>query len=497
MTTQKMLAHLPLLLAKEPKSVAIIGFGSGVTAGSALQYPIEKLDVVEIAREVIEASRFFEHVNRNPLRDPRTRLIVDDGRNHLRYTDRRYDVIISEPSNPWISGMASLFTKEFFAESAARLADGGVHCQWFHGYNMSPEDLRTVIATFRTAFPHALLWTLTGYDLLLVGSKSPIDVDPHEIEQKFNRVQEDLEGIKIGDTYTITSSFLLRDADLDRFSRGAVLNTDDRPILEFSAPLSIYADTTAENIAALSGAAQSLVVLPATSENHLHKAEALFAAEAFPEAQKEFEAALNEHASEIIRLSAADFYARQGQYPKATSLLEEVVKTDPNNVDALEKLDDALAEISSPRLAEVTERLLKVAPDSAIGLHHLATIRLYTGRFDEAIAAAKKALQRDPKSGRTRSVLAIAYDRTFQPELAEAEFRRAIAESPDDWVSYNNYGIFLLGRNRAADAIQQFQRAVDLNPENTQGLVGMSEALDRAGRTREAQAWRRRAEMLK
>src|SRR5439155_12969209 len=99
------------------------------------------------------------------------------------------------------------------------------------GYNMSLDDLRTVVATFRTAFPHAMLWTLTGYDLLLLGSKSPINIDPQAIEQKFDRVRGDLEGIKIRDPYTITSSFLLRDTDLDRFSRGAVLNTYNRPIL--------------------------------------------------------------------------------------------------------------------------------------------------------------------------------------------------------------------------------------------------------------------------
>ena len=136
-------------MASGDTGVAIIGGGSGVTAGSALKHPIEKLDVVEISREVVAASRFFSHVNDDSLTDARTELIVGDGRNHLRYSDRQYDVIVSEPSNPWMSGMASLFTREFFAEARSRLAAGGIHCQWFHSYNMSLDDMRSVIATFR------------------------------------------------------------------------------------------------------------------------------------------------------------------------------------------------------------------------------------------------------------------------------------------------------------------------------------------------------------
>ena len=121
MTTQKMLAHLPLLLANQTKQVAIIGLGSGVTAGAALQHPIESLDVVEISPEVAAASKYFLHVNHHPLEDSRTHLIIGDGRNHLRYTGKKYDVTISEPSNPWMSGMASLFTREFFQEVLATI----------------------------------------------------------------------------------------------------------------------------------------------------------------------------------------------------------------------------------------------------------------------------------------------------------------------------------------------------------------------------------------
>jgi Tfp pilus assembly protein PilF len=208
---------------------------------------------------------------------------------------------------------------------------------------------------------------------------------------------------------------------------------------------------------------------------------------------KEFEEALRNHPTNITRLASADFYSHQGQYPKTVGLLDEVLATDPNNTEALEKLADALDEQGSSRLTETTDRLLKVSPESAIGLYHLATTRLYENRFDDAIRTARHALERDPASSRTRNVLAIAYEKTFQPDLAEAEFRSSITRTPDDWISYNNYGIFLLGRNRVSDAREQFQRAIRLNPENVRGFLGMSEVARQTGNARNAEEWYQKA----
>ena len=529
MITQKLLAHIPLLVSKSAKNVAIIGLGSGVTAGAALKHPIEKLDVVEISPEVVDASRFFSHVNHNALNDPRTELIVGDGRNHLRYANRQYDVVISEPSNPWMSGMASLFTREFFREARLRLAPGGIHCQWFHGYNMSIDDVRTVIATFRTEFPHAMLWTLTEYDFLLLGSPSPLTIDEHVLQHNFERVSGDLKEVRIQDLYSVTSLLFLRDQELDRFAEGAVLNTDDRPVLEFRAPRFIHANTADENFAALSAARDNPKESNATSENHRHKGEMFLSAEAFKEAMKEFRAALaldvnDEQAwkglvetergadrSElqtffeealrtqplrVVRFAAADFYSQQGRYTRAVEILDDALKEDPNSLQTLEKLADVLGLQGSARLPQVAERLLTIAPENTIGLYHVATIRLYQSRLDEAIQIAKRLLQHEPQNIRGRNLLAIAYGQTFQPELAEAEFRRAIEQSPEDWLSCNNYGLFLLERGKPAEALQQFRHAISINPENVQAFVGMGEAYRQAGNMREAQTWYRKALQL-
>ena len=138
--TQSLLAHLPALFAGEPERGLVIGYGSGMTAGALLAHPeIQRLDVLELESGVIRSSPYFHSVNGDPFADPRTQLIIEDGRTHLSYTDRRYDVITSEPSNPWMSGVSNLFTVEFYEAVKRRLAPGGVFAQWVQNYDLSDE----------------------------------------------------------------------------------------------------------------------------------------------------------------------------------------------------------------------------------------------------------------------------------------------------------------------------------------------------------------------
>ena len=132
MLTQRLLGLLPTMLHAGPRDALVIGLGSGVTADAVLASDeIRHLDVVEISPEVVEASEYFVRENHDVLRKPAVRLLVGDGRSHLRLSARQYDVIVSEPSNPWMAGVSALFTREFFAAARARLRSGGIFCQWF------------------------------------------------------------------------------------------------------------------------------------------------------------------------------------------------------------------------------------------------------------------------------------------------------------------------------------------------------------------------------
>jgi spermidine synthase len=191
MPTQIMVAAYPLLLhARGPQDldVAIVGFGSGVTVGAALSFPVRHVDAMELEASVVDgASRFFSDVNHLPRKHesfpfvaaPRLTLHNDDGRNFLAATRAKYDVIISEPSNPWITGVSDLFTVDHFRVSKKRLKPGGVYCQWVQLYEMSPENIKTIYRTFASQFRYVLAFAAEelSSDTILVGSDSPLPID--------------------------------------------------------------------------------------------------------------------------------------------------------------------------------------------------------------------------------------------------------------------------------------------------------------------------------
>ncbi|MCG6924029.1 MAG: hypothetical protein LJF30_01705 [Acidobacteria bacterium] len=248
MQTQVLLAHLPLM-AHDAKRVAVVGWGSGVTAGAALSYPVEDVDAFEIEPAVVEASVHFEEESGDPLADPRLRLVVGDARARLRRSPESYDVIISEPSNPWITGIANLFTQEYFRIVDSRLSPDGVVCQWFHLYGMSEEATQSLVATFASVFPEQLLFRLSsGRDVLLLGSHRPIRFSLPRMRRVFEDParSEVLGSIGLHYPFDLLVGMSLDTRGCAEFSRGATLNTDDNMHLELSAPRTLYVDRAEE-----------------------------------------------------------------------------------------------------------------------------------------------------------------------------------------------------------------------------------------------------------
>jgi spermidine synthase len=247
MDTQRLVGHLPLLMAPRLDSVLVVGMGSGTTCGAVGLYPVRKIDCVEIEPVVVDASEYFLHVNRNILQDPRFHLIVADARNYLIAGQQKYDVIINEPSNPWVAGVASLFTVENFQALRDHLADDGVICQWLQLYEMSPSDVACVVATFTKVFPDATLWWATREysDVVLVARKQPWKVDLAQMRQRAQlnpEIAADLARTRFQSPDEVLSYLMLGAADLRRLGATGALNTDDWPYLEFSAPRSLYGD---------------------------------------------------------------------------------------------------------------------------------------------------------------------------------------------------------------------------------------------------------------
>ena len=240
MPTQVMLGQLPLLLAPNTRNGLIVGFASGVSVGAMLQSPIESLECVELEPATVDGSRFFEHVNNRPLKDPRLRLIIDDARTYLRVTPSRYDVIVSEPSHPWVPGVANLFTREFFVLGRERLNDDGVFAQWVQIYQLSTDSLRSVLATFHSVFPHVLVFRVEGAtkgkDLILIGSKSPLTMQRLASRILDPKAIVELARVNITKEADVSAWFVCDESRLGPAVAGALINTDDNMHVETTVP---------------------------------------------------------------------------------------------------------------------------------------------------------------------------------------------------------------------------------------------------------------------
>ena len=248
--TQVLLGQLPMLMHPHADTVMVIGYGSGVTLGSILTHPVKSVQVAEISPEVIEASEHFNHVNNRPLEDPRTRVFIDDARSILKLSESRFDVIVSEPSNPWIAGIGNLYTTEFFEVCKERLGKEGLMVQWFHLYEMDDATFELVVRTFHSVFPHVTMWQSLVADVLMIGSNSPMELDLENLRRKLSMegIARDLKRVQVADVPTLLSLQMISEENMPEFAGKGPVNTENLPLLEYWAPKAFYANRGASRI---------------------------------------------------------------------------------------------------------------------------------------------------------------------------------------------------------------------------------------------------------
>jgi spermidine synthase len=246
MMTQVLLGELPLMLKPGARDALLVGWGSGVTAGALLRHPLRRLDAVELIPSVVDASRFFDKQNGNALEDPRLDLRLEDAKSFLAREGRSYDVIVSEPSNPWMAGVGDLFSVEFYRRARARLNPGGLMVQWFHDYEMNDELFRLTLRTFRSSFPSVTLWNVVDNDVLLVGSVEPFapDFKAMDAAMKYPGIKQDLLRADIGFPSTLLAMQSACPGTSAAIGGEGPLNEERRPRLEYGAPLALFRGET-------------------------------------------------------------------------------------------------------------------------------------------------------------------------------------------------------------------------------------------------------------
>jgi spermidine synthase len=253
MRLQRLLGHLTALMHEDgPKSVLVVGFGAGVTAGAIGIHPtVERMVICELEPLIPEVvSTFFSDVNYDVAQDPRVEIVYDDARHYVLTTREKFDVVTSDPIHPWVKGAATLYTKEYFEHVRALLNPGGVVTQWVPLYENTEEAVQSTIATFVEVFPNLTVWRNDvngrGYDVVLVGRvnesgetpEMPIDIDAWQARfdsPAYAAVNASLAEVGYRTILDVLGTYSGRGRDLAGWVAGAQINTDRNLRLQYLA----------------------------------------------------------------------------------------------------------------------------------------------------------------------------------------------------------------------------------------------------------------------
>jgi spermidine synthase len=250
MRLQRMLGHLPALVHPDPKSVLIVGFGAGVTAGSFVTHPsISRIVICEMEPLIPPtATQYFAKENYNVKNDPRTQIFYDDARHFVLTTRDKFDIITSDPIHPWVKGSATLYSKEYFELVKEHLNPGGVVTQWVPLYESDMDTVKSELATFFDVFPNGSVWANElnggGYDVFLMGQNEPSKINLDAMEARLNtpqyaRVAQSLRDVGFGSIYDLLSTYAGQDQDLKTWLRDAEINRDGNLRLQYLAGLAL------------------------------------------------------------------------------------------------------------------------------------------------------------------------------------------------------------------------------------------------------------------
>jgi spermidine synthase len=499
--TQYFLGHLPMMLKPDAKKVLIIGLGSGSTAAAVASYPVDLVEVAEIEKEVVPASDFFVRQNRNVLRDPRVAVRINDGRNHLLVSREIYDVIISEPSNPWMAGVANLFSLEYYEIMKEHLSPNGVVCQWLHAYSMATEDLAMIINTFARVFPDVGLWVSNYPDLLLIGINHAEPVRIPRLGSVFDRpeIRRDFLPFGIESAEGLLSNFWLGDKDLRLLSGRGRINSDNHPYLEFSAPRNLYRNTLRENYQYLRSFRTEPYpplegLTPPADENarfHARVALGFMAKTMYAEAQAELEKAqsIAPQDPEVLQNIGYLFYLR-GMHEQAVLFLLRAQELEPGSPFVAYALGLVFRDKDQPERALFEfNRAVEMDPMHPRYLKAFADALLGAEQYDAALRVYARYVE---LYGSDFNVLNNMTDAVFSMDDVQNQQRMAdliIGFYPNVPSIYRRLGEGFEAKGLFAQARAVYERLIETLPENAAGYFLMARLHGRLGRGAEAKKY--------
>ncbi|HKC26220.1 MAG TPA: methyltransferase, partial [Thermoanaerobaculia bacterium] len=405
MSTEVMLGVIPLAAHPRPESVLVIGFGTGVTARAAVRVPeTKRVDVLEIERAVLDAAPFFAHVNGGVEKDPKVTLVRDDARAFLAAPPRKWDAIISEPSNPWRAGVAGLYTEEFFHDARRALEPGGVFAQWMHLYGIDDATLRVVFKTIATAFPGVEVFWLDEGNVVILASETAPAFDSARVARLLDGefASDRVRWARLGTASELYGRFLLGTNEVRAYVRPEdPVHTDDHPVLELRAPRGLFT-ADGQNPQRLLAAKLDASALAPKVIGPAPPAEALWlaVAEMYLELDRKDEAAeatrrAMEAGGPLARIRAADLQMKSRDMAGAAKQLEalQAVKSRLSPDEARElAYAEAHFFAATRRIDEATAAYQKTGEIEGTAGVELLSLLAAEGRKEPAFALAERLL---------------------------------------------------------------------------------------------------------
>ncbi len=485
-STQTLSAHIPLLFHPRAQNVMVLGLASGMTSGEVLLYPVENLDIVEINEQVANACRlFFTPWNNHCLGDPRTRLILQDGRNHLALTHEKYDVIISEPSNPWMAGLANLYSLEFFQLARRRLNKNGIFAQWIQSYEMDWDTFSLLGRTFTEVFPESALVKIGPVDYLLLGFMNSKGFDWQTAQKNLTFARKSKNVTFPGVNFLV---HLILSEDLQALFGPGLLHTDNRPRLEFSAPMKLFSGNI--NLDA------------AVSGQHRFSPDTLKVFEANRDTGTlldliEFSASASVPLFNVVRLdqlnaqqktrykNAVMGYCRQVQVPsydifgdselkaccaelQIDRIRQRLLAEGSRTVDHYNLGISLIAAGHRDEAAREFRTTIRLDPWHEGGHTALGLVLAQTGKLEEAARCFSRVLEMAPHKAAPYKYLGMVNLRQDQPDQAVTNLCKALQFDSQDPVIFNELGLAYLKQGNYREAIHSFSQALTQSPRNAE-----------------------------
>jgi len=457
----KMIGDLGPMLHANPDEVLMICFGGGVAAGATSQIPeVKHLTIVDLESSVVKAAKLLSEENNGLLSNPKAHVVIDDGRNYIMMSQRKWPVIVSDSTHPKSGDSWVLYTQEFYLLVREHLTDDGVFVEWVPTHGLRTAEFKIIVRTFLSVFPHTSLWITHGIDeqgrsgtySLLVATPQPLKIDVSKLRRRLSAeaVRRDLEPFGLHTVAGFLDAFLCAEAALRQWAGEGPVNTDDLPFTQY--------ETRYTRGALFSNA--DFIELMEDVSNYL------------TETGSEQEA--NELRERLAMRAEVNRLVLLGQLEKAYAVLPDDVR-----YRQMHHIYE--------QLPNYVDKLADIYCDNLQALYFLAKLRACgPGGVQGTAPVYERILKLDPKNTSVLNKLGIMHVNAGLLRDAEGCLKQAVNLSPDFTDAQFNLGLCLLKQGRFAESVQHFAKAVKLNPSSRDARLYLAFALYRTGRAQEA-----------